>query len=59
MNPFFWNRNCANEPQKQLPHPSLRRYRVTPRRNSRVFRREILKAIVRTLKHNFSQNAHG
>jgi hypothetical protein len=56
---FFWSRNYKEDPQKQILHWPLRRYRVTPRRNPRVFRREILTAIVRTLKHDSSQNAHG
>ena len=34
------------------PHTRLRRYRVTPRRNPRVFRRELLAGVLCALKHD-------
>jgi hypothetical protein len=41
------------------PYPPLRRYRVTPRRNPRVFRREMLGELVRQLKANPTPTANG
>lgn len=37
----------------------LSRYRVTPRQNPRVLRREVLAAIIHTLNRDPGQNAHG
>jgi hypothetical protein len=37
----------------------LRRYRVTPRRNPRVFRREVLAAVLHDLRHDSVRTLHG
>ena len=41
------------------PQINVRRYKVTPRRNPRVFRREMLAALVRKLELDTSRTAHG
>jgi hypothetical protein len=39
--------------------PRLRRYRLTPQQNPRVFRREVLAAVIRTLKHDSTSAPNG
>jgi hypothetical protein len=41
------------------PQTPLRRYRVTPRRNSSAFRREVLAGVIHTLKHDSARATHG
>ncbi len=41
------------------PYPPLRRYRVTPRQNPRVFRRDMLREVIRTLKASSAPTANG